>query len=142
MTKQCIYPYYLLQQRLFLWSYMSLEKRVNLKRFFLISIPTFAVFIYLCKDQRESLAMLGVYLATIVNFWMLINIIEYLAQSVKSNQRANISKWKVAGFFVGKMLALLVALTLSVQIMGDRLLIPVLSYVIQIFVLGVSLRRY
>ncbi|GAB4023138.1 MAG: hypothetical protein Fur0010_26350 [Bdellovibrio sp.] len=86
--------------------------------------------------------MVGVYLATLVNFWMLINIIEYLALSVKSGNKEKINKWKVSGFFVGKLLALLIALTLSIQIMGDRLLIPVLSYVSQIFVLGVSLRRY
>lgn len=86
--------------------------------------------------------MVGVYLATLVNFWMLINIIEYLALSVKLGNKEKINKWKVSGFFVGKLLALLIALTLSIQIMGDKLLIPVLSYVSQIFVLGVSLRRY
>jgi len=120
---------------------MSLQKRVNLKRFFIISLPIFGATLYLCHGQKEIIANILVYLAILTNFYMLIQIIEYLAQLAITGKRGHTNKWKVIGFFLGKMLAIIVALTLSVQIMGDRLIIPVLSYVIQIFVLGVSLRR-
>lgn len=120
---------------------MSLRKRVNLKLFFTISLPTHGAILFFAERPIEIWALIGVYLATLLNFWMLVNIVEYLALSVRAKKGEPVNKWKVAGFFTGKLLALLIALTLSVQIMGDRLLIPVLSYVIQIFVLGVTLRR-
>ena len=45
------------------------------------------------------------------------------------------------GLFIGKIIVLIVALVFGVQIMGKRIIIPVLIYVLQIGVLYLSFKK-
>lgn len=51
-----------------------------------------------------------------------------------------VNKTKVALLFVLKLLILFGALSLGIHLMGKRVLIPLLNYVVLIFVLGLSLK--
>jgi fatty-acid desaturase len=48
---------------------------------------------------------------------------------------------KILILFIGKFIVLALAITFGVQIMGNRIIIPILNYIIQIFVVALSFHR-
>ncbi|WP_034719951.1 hypothetical protein [Bacteriovorax sp. DB6_IX] len=115
----------------------ALEK-INSKVFLTLSIPPTAVCLYLSKYPEEWIAVLTVYAATIVYLVMFSEAIyELTAPYQEEGYKSN--KGKLAFLFIGKIVILISAIIFGVQIMGSRIIIPVLNYFVHIFVLGASL---
>jgi hypothetical protein len=83
--------------------------------------------------------MLTVFVAACLNQWMLVNLV--LGMTRVASGEGSVDKTQMVIMFIGKVLVLVVALTLGVQIMGKRIIIPVLIYVLQIGVLFLSLNK-
>jgi hypothetical protein len=123
---------------------MHIKKRVNLRRYFSLSmIPTLLVIIYF-REMTMTIAVLMVYLATIINQACLVEIVEEMSSASLPTSESETSK-KMDKFWlvqlgVVKILVLIGALTLSVLLIGNKVIIPLINYVIIIFILGISLK--
>jgi hypothetical protein len=84
------------------------------------------------RSVNEVLGILVIYLATILNQLLLVEgVFELVGAS---------NKVKVVLLFLTKMAILFGALAFGVHLMGKRVIIPLLNYVVIIFVLGTSLK--
>ena len=115
---------------------MHLKRKINLKKFLFIGLVPLGISLGFCRNLPEIQTVIGIHLATLMNLFMLTEgVVEMTRQDVEPN------KLKTTIMFIGKVVVLISALTLGVQIMGTRIIIPVLNYVAQIFMLGVSLKN-
>ncbi len=120
---------------------MPLRKRINLKIFIPVSLITTLALLLFSQSQTETLVILGVYLATLINLFLLLSVINKIVEIGTATEPVDYSKLRLALVFLAKMLVLFLALTIGVHFTGKRIIIPLLNYVIQIFVLGVSFKR-
>lgn len=119
---------------------MLLKTKINHKKFFLISIPVTAGFMAFSRDWNDALAMFIVYFATVIHLGMLSEAVFELIESQVTEGHIHNVKDKIMYLFLGKLTILILALLIGRQIMGNRIIIPVINYVIQIFILTFSIR--
>jgi hypothetical protein len=118
---------------------MKINKKINLKKYFGYSCLHLGLTYFVVNNMEEFLVIILVYLATVFNQWMLIDSVEAMAQSAAGVETGE--TFGPAVIFLGKTLLLLAALSFGVHIMGKRIIIPLLNYVVQIFILYYSFRR-
>ncbi len=118
---------------------MLISEKVNFKKYFLFSLPILTLALFLSRNSNEIKVMLTVFVAACLNQWMLVNLV--LGMTRVASGEGSVDKTQMVIMFIGKVLVLVVALTLGVQIMGKRIIIPVLIYVLQIGVLFLSLNK-
>ena len=113
---------------------MRLRTELNLKRYVLFSLPSTAICVALCRSWIEVLGVFLIYFGTVLNQIMLVaSLREMLLPFVDTeSQRSN---KKIVLLFVGKLVILFGSLSLGVHLMGKRVLIPLINYVVLIFVL-------
>lgn len=83
--------------------------------------------------------MATIFLAACLNQWMLVRGVQKITSSAAGKEESD--KSGLITLFIGKAIVLIVALTFGVQIMGKRIIIPVLIYVLQIAVLYLSMKK-
>lgn len=111
---------------------MNLTGRINFKKYLLFSLMTTLITLTFARGVNDVIAILIIYFATVLNQLLLVEgVFELTSASNKS---------KVIIIFLIKMAILFGALTLGVHLMGKKVIIPLLNYVVIIFVLGTSLR--
>ncbi|ATH06388.1 hypothetical protein BIY24_00040 [Halobacteriovorax marinus] len=119
---------------------MLLKTRINHKKFFLISLPTTAAFLLFARGWNDIIGILVVYVATVLHLAMLAEAVFELVKSQVTDGHIQNVKDKIMYLFAGKLTILILSLLISRQIMGNRIIIPVINYVIQIFILTFSIR--
>jgi hypothetical protein len=67
---------------------------------------------------------------------MLVNVVRDITQNAATGKP--IDKVNMVMMIIGKVILLLAAITFGVQLMGNRIIIPVLIYVLQIAILYLS----
>ncbi len=113
---------------------MRLKTELNLRRYILFSLPSTALCIALCRTWIDVLAVFIVYFGTVLNQIMLVaSLREMLLPFIGTESRK--SNKKIVLLFVGKLVILFGSLSLGVHLMGKRVLIPLINYVVLIFVL-------
>ena len=111
---------------------MNLTGRINFKKYLLFSLFTTLITLTFARGVNDVAAILIIYFATVLNQLLLVEgVFELTGASSKS---------KVVLIFLIKMAILFGALTLGVHLMGKKVIIPLINYVVIIFVLGTSLR--
>lgn len=93
----------------------------------------------MAKNKDELIVMAGVFVAASLNQWMLVHAVAKMTDSAIGKDIG--SKKMIPILFIGKAIVLIVALTFGVQIMGKRIIIPLLIYVLQIVVLYLSFKK-
>jgi predicted membrane channel-forming protein YqfA (hemolysin III family) len=116
---------------------LHIFNKIDFKKFFLISILPSAISIFFAIDNNEILAMGVIYIATVVYLFMFSEAI----YEVTDNTKEKTNKRIVSFLLIGKLVILIGALIFGVQIMGKRIIIPVLNYIIHIFVLYISMKK-
>lgn len=120
--------------------------RLNLKKYFLGSlIPTIICYLF-SKDQNDVIGISIVLVATILNQIMLVSIvgesISYAASKGQSKEGLEgINKKRIILFFFLKFFILFLGLYGGYYFMEKRVIIPLLNYVVLIFVLTLSIKR-
>lgn len=112
---------------------MKITDRVNFQKYLLLSLVTTLITLLFTRGAMEVVAVLIIYLATILNQLLLVEGVLELTGASK--------KTKVFLIFIIKLPLLFGALALGVHFMGKRVIIPLLNYIVIIFVLGYSLRN-
>jgi hypothetical protein len=120
---------------------LEITKKINFKKFFTISIIPTIICIALADNFQEVLAISVVYIATVIYLFMFAEAIYELTGIYKEKEN-NASKKRVVILFVGKLVILVSALLFGVQIMGSRIIIPVLNYIIQVIFWDIDIIFY
>lgn len=115
---------------------MKTIKKIEYKKFVPLSLGATGLAIALSQSREEALVIFGIYILSIINLFMLSEGVMELLKT-----KDNPDNFKVIMLLVGKMALLILGITLGVQIMESRIIIPVLNYVIQIFIFILSYRR-
>jgi len=118
---------------------MLISERIDFKKYALYSLVLIIVSYFLAQNPAELKAMALVFLAACLNQWMLVTGVNKVTSQAIGKEGSD--KFGLMVLFIGKLIVLVVALTLSVQIMGKRIIIPLLIYVLQIVVLYLSLKK-
>ena len=119
---------------------MHLKTKINLKKFFLLSLPTTGGFLLFARNTEDIFAILLVYVATVTHLGMLAEAVFELIESQITDGHIQNVKDKILYLFLGKLTILIMSLVICRQIMGNRIIIPVINYVIQIFILTFSIK--
>lgn len=118
---------------------MRLSEKIDFKKYLLFSIILIAVFVPFLKGMTEFKVLIVTYIAVLINQYMLVQGVADLIEPLARGEKAD-NGW-IVFLFIGKAVLLLIALIYGVQIIGNRIIIPVLFYVCQIFVLIFSSKR-
>jgi len=105
-----------------------------------MSVPTTIFFLLFSRGWNDITGILIVYVATVLHLGMLAEAVFELVKSQVSDGHIHHVKDKIMYLFAGKLTILILSLVISRQIMGNRIIIPVINYVIQIFILTFSIR--
>ncbi|TDP53955.1 hypothetical protein C8D79_1237 [Bacteriovorax stolpii] len=118
---------------------MHISAKIDFKKYVLFSSILLIISYFLSRNFEELKVMLTIFLAACLNQYMLVKGVEKVTNQAAGNGETD--KSGLIGLFIGKAIVLIVALTLGVQIMGKRIIIPVLIYVLQIVVLYLSMKK-
>jgi hypothetical protein len=118
---------------------MHIREKINLKKYFALSFALFVTFLIFFHHPLEIKVLVITFIATLVNQYMLIRAVHELIVPVLNGQRPD-SGW-IGFLFIFKSIILIAALIYGVQIIGNKIIISVLFYVCQIFVLAFSSKR-
>ncbi|MFG1500388.1 hypothetical protein ABMA70_09285 [Halobacteriovorax sp. XZX-3] len=120
--------------------FKDLFNKISFTRFFMLSLPMAAACLYLLTPGMEWTAFAVCYVATVlylVMFWMAVD--ELIKPHRIDGYKAN-GKY-LAFLFIGKLVILIGALLFGVQILQSKIIIPVINYFLNIFVLGASIKK-
>lgn len=118
---------------------MLTNAKINLKNYFFYSIVLLVLAYLLIQTFSEFVVIFLVFLATCANHWMLIFIVRRLSENAAGVAQKN--RFMISVMVIGKLILIVAALSFGVQIMGKRIIIPVLIYVLQIAVLYFSFEK-
>lgn len=113
--------------------------KINFKKYISFSLVIIICAYPFLRSKEEIVGSLIVFCAACLNQWMLVTSVREASQSAVTGVPAN--KFKMIIMILGKMAVLLGALTFGVHLMGNRVIIPLLIYVLQIAVLYLSFVR-
>ena len=102
--------------------------------FLLISFAVTGLHALFARNGLEIGVLFGINLATLFNIYLIIFIVERLLSDAKGNK-----KGMLAGIFVIKTTILLLAFIVGVHFVGDRVILSVINYTIQVFLLSIFL---
>lgn len=117
---------------------MHIRERINLKKYFGYSAITTGICFVFVRNIEDVYGILIVYLATITNQLMLV---EGIGGLIAVNNGKTSSKQRIVLLFIGKIFLLFAGLSLSVHFMGKKVIIPLINYVVMIFILTLSSKR-
>lgn len=118
---------------------MHLRKKINLKIYLISSLLLLIGASFFCTGPKEILVVFTVFLAVVLNQWLLLSAVDALVRAAKSGE--NNGTGGILFSFIGKAIILIIAISLGVHIMGNRIIIPILIYIAQIFVLYFSMNK-
>lgn len=116
-----------------------MAEKINFKKYVILSIVLLSISYFLARNIAEVKVMFTIFLAACLNQWMLVRGVQKITNVASGKEEKD--NWGIILMFIGKVIVLIVALILGVQIMGKRVIIPVLIYVLQIVVLYLSMKN-
>ena len=120
---------------------MELIKKIDHKLFWPLSLSTTLLFCLFARGRTEVFSVLFVYIATIISLFMLMAILHGLISDPEVKATGKIKKSRLFTYMFLHVIFLFGSIGIGVHFMGNRIIIAVLNYVVQIFVLGVGLRK-
>lgn len=123
---------------------MHIKTKINLKKYLGLSILTTVISCLFVQNIIEILVVIVIYIATLINQAILVELVVEMSESAKYtkfNSEPRVDKGRVLGLSLLKIFIMLGAISFGVLFMGNRIIIPVLNYVIIIFILALSLKQ-
>jgi len=117
---------------------MRLKTKVDFRKYLVITMISTAFCCLFARSASEVVGIFIIYVAALLNQMMLTEIV---LEMTSTEEEKIYSKGSMITLGIGKFVVLIVGITLGVHFMGNRIIIPVLNYVIQIFALGFSLKQ-
>ena len=101
--------------------------------FLLISLAVTGLNALFVRDGREAAVLFGIHLVTLFNIYLIVFIVEKILSDAKNNN----NKGMLAGVFVVKTTILLLSFIVGVHFVGDRIILSVINYTVQVFLLSI-----
>jgi hypothetical protein len=120
---------------------MELIKKIDHKLFWPLSIVSTFLFCLFGRNSTEVYSIIFVYIATIISLFMLMAILLTLVMDQESRITGKLKKGRLALYMFFHVVFLFGSIGIGVHFIGNRIILAVLNYVTQIFVLGVGLRK-
>ncbi|MBT3583397.1 MAG: hypothetical protein HN509_00710 [Halobacteriovoraceae bacterium] len=120
---------------------MRIREKINYTRYLPWSLGITGLALLLARDAHDIGVITLVYAATLLNHYMLLYIVSDILRDPENAEGRTTNKLLLFIFFIAKVGVIVGACAFGWQFMGNRIIIPVLNYVFQIFVLGVSIRQ-
>lgn len=120
---------------------MDIRTKINFKKYLLYSIPSTALCVYLARSIEEIFAISLAYGVTVLNHAMLVYGVSELLNPAYVERESERPTRKIILAFIGKLIFLAGGLIFCEMFMGRRVIIPVVNYVILIFVLYASIEK-
>jgi hypothetical protein len=118
-----------------------LEKRLNLKKYLLLSLLTITVIeLAFSRSFEEALVLLAIFIASLLNQTMLLAGLKV----VFTFQNRKPTKWeisKAALLMAGKTLILGIAFYIGIHFIKDRIIVALFIYTVQLANLFFSIKR-
>ena len=111
---------------------MQSIRKIKLLRYFVLTILSTLVALFFNRNVNEVYGILIVYVGTILNHYLLLEAGDNV---VKIARGQKIDKFSLITILVGKFTILIGAIYLGWHLMDDRVFIPMLNYLVQIFIL-------
>jgi len=123
---------------------MLLKEKINLPKYIILSLAATLIFLgFSYGDRRLIYVILSVYLATLINQALLVALIWSIIFTDTPKTRALRIKRliKITSYLLSKVIILVLAIIAGVHFVGDKIIIALLNYIVQIVLLGLCLRR-
>lgn len=118
---------------------MHTSAKIDFRKYIFFSALLIITSYFLSRSMAEFYVMLTVFVAACLNQWMLVSVVRGLTSSVADGTPSD--NGNIIIMIIGKVVIVVTALIFGVQIMGNRIIIPVLIYVLQIAVLYLSFTK-
>lgn len=118
---------------------MQFLKKIDLKVFIPLSVGVTILFGFICNNTNEVLVLAAVYLATLVNLALLLNLLMNMFELKMSG--GEIKAINLLTMFILKLIIMFAALTWGIHLVGNRIIIPLINYILQILILTYAMRR-
>jgi hypothetical protein len=118
---------------------MLTSAKIDIKKYAIYTSVLLLTSLFLVRSFSEYLVIIGVVFAVCANHWMSIFVVRQMSENAVSEKSKN--SHLIPLLTIGKLILVVVALSFGVQIMGKRIIIPVLIYVLQIVVLYLSFEK-
>lgn len=120
---------------------MQKVKKINYKQYFPLTMLTTILCMLFSRHLNDVYGILFVYLSTIINHILLISVLNDIVLPYTDSNIEKTDKLSLSFKFIGKVVIIFAGLYLGVLLMGNRVIIPLLNYVFQIFVLIFCLKK-
>ena len=115
-----------------------MHTKIKINKYILLTFLTTLFCVAIERNTQSTIGISIVYLATMINHYLLVLLMHKVMASNKSSKSYN---YKLILIIISKFMILIGALYLAVHFMGNRVIIPVINYVVQIFILGFCLKK-
>lgn len=123
---------------------MLLKTKINLKLYLGLSAVSTGAACLLAQNFIEVLAIIIIAMAAVINQSVLVELVlEMFSTAAQGGLSGGprVDKGRVLMLTLVKMGVILGAISFGVLFMGNRIIIPVINYVIMIFILAASMDR-
>lgn len=120
---------------------MDLVKKIDHKIFWPLSLLVTSAFCLFGDGATEIITIISVYLATLISLFLLMFIMYSIMNDPEVKSSGKFDKGKLVFYMMLHVLFLFGSIGIGVHFMGNRIILAVLNYVSQIFVLGIGLRK-
>ncbi len=120
---------------------MELIKKIDHKLFWPVSLIITMIFCLFARGITEIIVVFSIYVATLISLFLLMYIMHVVIFDQKALRERKIDKMKLFLYMMLHILFLFGSIGLGVHFMGNRIILAVLNYVAQIFVMGFGLRK-
>ena len=121
---------------------MELRERVDLKFFAIASVLVHGASCIFVANLTEFLILSFVYLSVLFSFYLLLRLVEKLMQSqLEKSVKIHLNTFSMLQMTIGHLALLIFSLSIGVHFIGNRIIIALINYSIQIFILGFALRK-
>jgi hypothetical protein len=118
---------------------MLTNAKIDLKKYSIYTTILILISYFVIRSISEYLVIVSVCIAVCINHWMSLFVVRKMSENVVMGNSKN--SHLIPLFNIGKIILVIGALSFGVQIMGKRIIIPVLIYVLQIVVLYLSFEK-
>lgn len=115
-----------------------MHTKIKINKYILLTVLTTLVCVAIENNSQSAIGISIVYIATMINHYLLVLMTHKVLSSNKSSKFYN---YKLIFIIISKFMILIGALYLAVHFMGNRVIIPIINYVVQIFILGFCLKK-
>ena len=117
---------------------MHIRQKNDLLKYAALTTLSVIPSLFFLKNITEWIIVLCVPFLVFLNHLLLVEVVVDITQPEITPEE---EKFSPAFMFIAKFIILIAALTFGVHFMGKRIIIPVLNYVVQIFILYFSFKK-